>query len=96
MDGGASAHDFLCQFLADITGMEVERPKCIESTALGTAYMAGLTVGFWTDRDDLRSNWSLDRRFVPDMTADRREELIRGWTRAVRCARIWSETGPDL
>ena len=95
VDGGASANDFLCQFLADITGMEVERPKCIESTALGTAYMAGLTVGFWTDRDDLRSNWSLDRRFVPDMTADRRDELIRGWTRAVRCARIWSETGQD-
>lgn len=95
VDGGASANDFLCQFLADITGMDVERPRCIESTALGAAYMAGLTVGFWSDRDDIRRNWSLDRRFVPAMDDSRRDELIRGWERAVRCARLWSETGGE-
>lgn len=92
VDGGASANDFLCQFLADITGMDVERPRCIESTALGAAYMAGLTIGFWNGEDDLRENWSLGRRFEPSMSPDRRDELIRGWRHAVRCARIWSET----
>ncbi len=92
VDGGASANDFLCQFLADITGVEVERPGCIESTALGAAYMAGLTVGFWRDLDEIRGNWSLDRRFSPSMPQGRREELISGWHRAVGCARLWSET----
>ena len=92
VDGGASANDFLCQFLADITGMEVERPRCIESTALGAAYTAGLTVGFWDGEDDLRANWALDRRFVPSMPREWRDELVRGWERAVRCARLWSET----
>ena len=91
VDGGASANDFLCQFLADITGMEVERPRCIESTALGAAYMAGLTVGFWDGEDDLRENWSLDRRFVPQMGEAERQEHIRGWNHAVRCARLWSD-----
>lgn len=57
--------------------------------------MAGLTVGFWSDRDDIRRNWSLDRRFVPAMDGSRRDELIRGWERAVRCARLWSETGGE-
>ena len=91
VDGGASANNFLCQFLADITGMEVERPRCIESTALGAAYMAGLTVGFWDGEDDLRENWSLDRRFVPQMGEAERQEHIRGWNHAVRCARLWSD-----
>ena len=92
VDGGASANDFLCQFLADITGMEVLRPRCIESTALGAAYMAGLTVGFWDDEGDLSDNWSLDRKFVPRMDPAEREEHIRGWNHAVRCARLWSES----
>ena len=92
VDGGASANNFLCQFLADITGMEVERPRCIESTALGAAYMAGLAVGFWDGEDALRENWSLDRRFVPQMDEAERQEHINGWNRAVRCARLWSET----
>ncbi len=92
VDGGACVNDFLCQFLADITGMEVERPRCIESTALGAAYAAGLTVGFWKDREDLRANWSLDRRFVPTMSGPERDARISGWHRAVRCARLWSET----
>ena len=92
VDGGASANDFLCQFLADITGMEVLRPRCIESTALGAAYMAGLTVGFWDDEGDLSDNWSLDRKFVPRMDPAGREVHIRGWNHAVRCARLWSES----
>ena len=92
VDGGASANNFLCQFLADITGMDVERPRCIESTALGAAYMAGLTVGFWSCEDDLRDNWSLDRRFVPAMGEAERRAHIDGWDHAVRCARLWSYT----
>lgn len=93
VDGGASANNFLCQFLADITGMDVERPRCIESTALGAAYMAGLTVGFWRDEDELMENWTLDRRFVPVMAEDERREHVSGWNHAVRCARLWSS--PD-
>ena len=92
VDGGASANNFLCQFLADITGMDVERPRCIESTALGAAYMAGLTVGFWSCEDDLRENWTLDRRFVPAMGEAERRAHIDGWDHAVRCARLWSYT----
>ena len=92
VDGGASANNFLCQFLADITGMEVERPRCIESTALGAAYMAGLTVGFWSGEDDLADNWALDRRFVPSMDEAERRRHTDGWDHAVRCARLWSAT----
>ena len=92
VDGGASANNFLCQFLADITGVEVQRPKCIESTALGAAYMAGLAVGFWSSEDELSGNWSLDRVFLPSMSEAEREEHIRGWDHAVRCAKTWSAT----
>ena len=67
VDGGASANNFLCQFLADITGIRVVRPKVIEATALGAAYEAGLTIGFWNDVEELKRNWSLDREFLPDM-----------------------------
>ena len=92
VDGGASANNFLCQFLADITGVEVQRPKCIESTALGAAYMAGLAVGFWKSEDELATNWSLDRVFEPTMSDADRDERIRGWKHAVACARTWSST----
>lgn len=93
VDGGASANGFLCQFLADITGLDVQRPRCIESTALGAAYMAGLAVGFWSSEEDVASNWTLDEVFHPSMSVDERMEHLRGWGHAVRCARIWSETG---
>ena len=89
VDGGASANDFLCQFLADITGLRVERPDCIESTALGAAYLAGLTVGFWRDRDEIQT--SVDRVFVPRMSDMERMGKIRGWEHAIRCARMWSQ-----
>lgn len=72
--------------------MEVERPRCIESTALGAAYMAGLTVGFWSGEDDLADNWALDRRFVPSMDEAERRRHTDGWDHAVRCARLWSAT----
>ncbi len=91
VDGGASANGFLCRFLADVTGVRVVRPKVIESTALGAAYMAGLTVGFWNDRGELAENWALDREFIPSMSEDERSERMAGWRKAVECARAWSE-----
>ena len=85
-DGGASANDFLLQFQADILRAVVQRPFCIETTALGAAYLAGLAVGYWKDLEDVRKNWSLSRRFEPEMREDTRTELLRGWKEAVeRC-----------
>ena len=86
VDGGASANDFLMQFQSDILNGEVLRPSCIETTALGAAYLAGLAVGYWKDKDEIKANWQLSKEFVPAMEENRREELLTGWDRAVRCA----------
>lgn len=86
VDGGASANDFLMQFQSDILNGEVLRPGCIETTALGAAYLAGLAVGYWKDKDEIKANWQLSKEFVPAMEENRREELLAGWDRAVRCA----------
>ena len=91
MDGGASANDFLMQFQADVIGTQVLRPKCIETTALGAAYLAGLAVGYWSGKDEIKANWSLGAEFLPRMSWERREKLLKGWRRAVKCARVWAE-----
>ena len=91
VDGGASANDFLMQFQADIVDTEVARPRCIETTALGAAYLAGLAVGYWRDREEIRANWQMGASFEPVMDSDRREALLGGWKRAVRCALAWAE-----
>lgn len=91
VDGGASANDFLMQFQADITGQTVHRPDCIETTALGAAYLAGLSVGYWKDREEIRKNWQLGKRFDVSMEQEKREALIRGWKRAVKCALVWAD-----
>jgi glycerol kinase len=91
VDGGASANDFLMQFQADLLSVPVERPQILETTALGAAYLAGLAVGFWKDRQTIASNWKMERRFEPKMTQGRREELHAGWTRAVQRALRWAE-----
>lgn len=91
VDGGASANDFLMQFQADIVDTSVHRPKCIETTALGTAYLAGLAVGYWKDREEIRENWQIGKVFEAGMSAKRREELLKGWKKAVRCALAWAE-----
>lgn len=83
-DGGASANDFLLQFQADLLGTNVHRPSCIETTALGAAYLAGLAVGYWRDLEDIRGNWSLSKCFEPKMADARRKELLDGWEDAVR------------
>ncbi|MBR4731530.1 MAG: glycerol kinase GlpK [Lachnospiraceae bacterium] len=91
VDGGASANDFLMQFQADVIGTVVLRPRCIETTALGAAYLAGLATGYWSGKDEIRENWSLGAEFVPSMSWERREALLKGWKRAVKCARVWAE-----
>ena len=89
VDGGATANDFLMQFQADILGIPVRRPVVAETTALGAAYLAGLAVGYWKDRDEIRSNWQEGRRFEPAMDAEQRDALYAGWQRAVERARGW-------
>ena len=91
VDGGASANDFLMQFQADIIDSRVQRPRCIETTALGAAYLAGLAAGYWKDLEEIRENWQLGREFVPGMGEEQRRLLKKGWKRAVRCALAWAE-----
>lgn len=91
VDGGASANDFLMQFQADIVDTQVLRPECIETTALGAAYLAGLAVGYWKDKDEIRENWQIGAHFDSAMSEEQRGELLKGWKRAVKCALVWSE-----
>ena len=91
VDGGACANNFLMQFQADLLDRHVLRPECIETTALGAAYLAGLAVGYWKDKDEIKQNWSLSRTFIPDMQNEKREKLLQGWHKAVRCAFDWEE-----
>ncbi|MCM1251384.1 MAG: glycerol kinase GlpK [Clostridium sp.] len=91
VDGGASANNFLMQFQADIIGQSVHRPSCIETTALGAAYLAGLAVGYWKDKEEICENWQLDTKFDSIMADDTRKELLKGWKKAVKCALVWAE-----
>ena len=83
VDGGASANDFLMQFESDILGVDVVRPKVIETTALGAAYLAGLSVGYWESVLDIKNNNQTERMFTPNMSVDKREKCIAGWKDAV-------------
>ena len=91
VDGGACANDFLMQFQSDITGCDVYRPRCIETTALGAAYLAGLAVGYWDSLEDVKNNWAIDQVFTSKMEEERRVKLLDGWHRAVKCALAWAE-----
>ena len=91
VDGGASANDFLMQFQADILNGTVLRPSCIETTALGAAYLAGLAVGYWRDKAEIKENWQLSKEFQPSMDQESREKRLKGWDKAVRCALMWQE-----
>ena len=86
VDGGASANDFLMEFQADILGAKIRRPKCIETTALGAAYLAGLAVGFFKNLNEIRDNWQLASTFESSMAPSDRDNLLAGWRRAVKCA----------
>ncbi|MGI6030173.1 MAG: glycerol kinase GlpK [Eubacteriales bacterium] len=91
VDGGACRNDFLMQFQADVNGAPVHRPVCVESTALGAAYLAGLAVGFWQSRKEVSAGWQREKEFQPQMDSQRRQRLLRGWHRAVEHARGWAE-----
>ncbi|MCR5591500.1 MAG: glycerol kinase GlpK [Lachnospiraceae bacterium] len=91
VDGGASANDFLMQTQADIADAPVKRPVCIETTAAGAAYLAGLAVGYWKDKEDVLSNWKIDRTFTPAISDEERAERIKGWKKAVKRANDWAK-----
>ena len=91
VDGGASMNDLLMQIQADITNTTVVRPSVVETTALGAAYLAGLAVGYWNDPEDVKSNWQVDNKFVPQINAEERAKRIKGWNRALKAAKAWAE-----
>ena len=91
VDGGASRDTFLMQFQSDILNAEIVRPECIETTALGAAYLAGLAVGYWKSKEEIRKNWQISRSFMSAMEEENRQKLVKGWKRAVKCALCWSE-----
>jgi glycerol kinase len=90
VDGGATANDLLMQFQADVLGVPVVRPKVLETTALGAAYLAGLAVGLWPSRESLAARWQADRRFEPQRARGHAAELLGLWREAVRRARDWA------
>ena len=91
VDGGASANNFLMQFQSDLLDAQVVRPSCIETTALGAAYLAGLAVGFWKDADEIQKNWKQERVFSPSVTEEKRTKLLKGWKKAVACIFQWAK-----
>lgn len=91
VDGGAAANDLLMQFQSDLLGAEVLRPACIETTALGAAYLAGLAVGYWKDTADIRQNRQTGRVFLPEMRDATRAKLLKGWNRALTTALTWAD-----
>ena len=95
VDGGASANNYLMQTQCDIGGAPVIRPSCVETTAMGAAYLAGLAVGYWKDLDEIRRNWTSDRIFAPQITPETRKERLQNWHRAVDCATFWSKNQPN-
>ncbi|MCI9156092.1 MAG: glycerol kinase GlpK [Lawsonibacter sp.] len=90
VDGGASANNLLMQMQADISGAPVNRPMCVETTAMGAAYLAGLAVGYWSGKEDVLRNWATDRTFEPSISEKERSARCRGWNRAVKCACGWA------
>ena len=91
VDGGASANDFLMQFQSDIINAPVKRPYCVETTAMGAAYLAGLAVGYWNSKEDVIKNWAVDKIFSPIMGEDERERKIKGWNKAVKYSFGWAK-----
>lgn len=91
VDGGASANNYLVQTQADICGTPVLRPRCVETTAMGAAYLAGLAVGYWSSLDDIKQNWAVDRKFEPSISVESRTERIQGWRKAVARTVGWAK-----
>ena len=91
VDGGATANNLLMQFQSDMLNTKVIRPEIIETTALGAAYLAGLAVGYWKDMEEIQKQWQVDRVFEPVMKEEDRNQLSKGWQRAVKAAKVWAE-----
>ena len=91
VDGGASANDFLMQTQANIINAPVNRPQCVETTAMGAAYLAGLAVGYWESKEDVIKNWAIDKTFEPKIDEEQRSTMIKGWNKAVKYAYGWAK-----
>ena len=91
VDGGASANNLLMQIQSDIIQAPVHRPVCVETTAMGAAYLAGLAVGYWTSKEDVIRNWSIDKVFNPEISEEDRNKRVAGWNKAVRCVYGWAK-----
>lgn len=91
VDGGACANNFMMQFQSDIINAPVHRPVCVETTAMGAAYLAGLAVKYWASKEDVVKNWQISRIFKPSLAEEERANLIAGWNKAVKCAMGWAK-----
>jgi glycerol kinase len=91
VDGGASASDILMQIQSDIFGAKITRPKTLETTALGAAYLAGLAVGYWKNIDEIQSQWIVDKHFQPQMEEEKVEKMLKTWKKAVERSQNWIE-----
>lgn len=91
VDGGASSNNFLMQEQANIINESVKRPVCVETTAMGAAYLAGLAVGYWKNKEEVIKNWAIDRMFKPEIEEEKREKMIKGWNKAVKCTYGWAK-----
>ena len=96
VDGGASANDFLMQTQADIIGAPVNRPVCVETTAMGAAYLAGLAVGYWENKEEVLANWAIDAVFEPAIESEDRKKRIKGWNKAVKYAYGWAREEENI
>jgi len=92
VDGGACANNFMMQFQADIINAPVHRPVCVETTAMGAAYLAGLAVKYWASKEDVIKNWQISRIFKPSLEEEERAKLVAGWNKAVKCAMGWAKS----
>ncbi len=90
VDGGACENNFLMQFQSDILNVDVQRPREIETTALGAAFLAGLAVGYWKDKEDIALHWAVSKTFKPSMEKEKRKELLNGWHGAVKRSMGWA------
>ena len=91
VDGGASANNLLMQIQSDIIQAPVHRPKCVETTAMGAAYLAGLAVGYWASKEDVIKNWAIDRVFAPEIEPEERDKKVKGWNKAVKYSFGWAK-----
>ena len=96
VDGGASSNNFLMQFQSDILDVNIDRPKVVETTALGAAYLAGLAVEFYNNKDEIKKSWIIDREFIPNMSYDKRNLLYKGWKKAVSRSLLWAKEDEEF